>query len=165
MSSTVLRVPLEPSVPSRRDVPRPDVVRPLSRAAARSCSRPGCPSPAAATLTFVYADRQVVIDDLADERIPSAYDLCVVHADRTAPPHGWELADERRDPDVEVRTGAIGGARTVALIAEVLGRDRADGGGRAEHVHPALRQAERSAEDADVEDADVPDIEDLASSW
>lgn len=98
-----------------------------------------------------------MVGDLTDERVPAAYDLCVAHADRTAPPHGWQLADERSDPEVEVRTGTIGGERTVALIAEMLGRDRghpAPGPGV-----PGQRQAELFEDGADAE------TEDRASSW
>lgn len=72
----------------------------------------------------MYAERQVIVADLAEEREPSAYDLCIAHADRTAPPHGWELADERNDVDGHARP--LGEQGTVALIAEMLGRTRSD---------------------------------------
>lgn len=144
------RVSSEPS-----EQPRPHVVRPLSRAVARSCSRPGCPSPAAATLTFAYAERQVVVEDLADEREPSAYDLCIAHADRTAPPHGWELADDRNDVDVDTRPLAEQG--TVALIAEMLGRTRPDPD--VPSGHGQREQGELFGSDED------PAADGRASSW
>lgn len=99
------------------------MVRPLSRVAARTCARPGCPSPASATLRFRYEAREVHLDDLAEERQPEAYDLCVGHADRTGPPHGWSLEDRRTSSD-DVTAGSIGGDGTVALLAQMLGRDR-----------------------------------------
>ncbi|MBW3562568.1 MAG: DUF3499 domain-containing protein [Actinobacteria bacterium] len=133
---------------------RPHVVRPLSRAVARSCSRPGCPSPAAATLTFAYAERQVVIEDLADEREPSAYDLCIAHADRTSPPHGWELADVRDDVDVDARP--LGEQGTVALIAEMLGRTRPD---------PDVPAAHEQREQGELFGDQDPAADDRASSW
>lgn len=123
MSSTVEPVDPRPA----RQAARPDVVRPLSRAAARTCARPGCPSPASSTLTFRYDARQVLLDDLSEDREPDRYDLCVGHAERTGPPHGWTLDDRRSDPEVGA-AGQLGGERTVALLARMLGRDR-DGSG------------------------------------
>jgi len=55
----------------------------------RRCSRVGCLSEAAATLTFVYADRMAVLGPLAITPEPHSYDLCDRHAERTAPPLGW----------------------------------------------------------------------------
>lgn len=101
---------------------RPDVIRPLARVAARTCARPGCPSPASTTLSFRYEAREAVLRDLSDDRQPGSYDLCAAHADRTGPPHGWDLDDRRTDPGPGV-VGPLGGDRTVALIARALGRD------------------------------------------
>lgn len=131
------------------EAPRPDVVRPLSRAAARTCARPGCPSPASSTLTFRYDPREVLLEDLADEREPESYDLCAGHAERTGPPHGWRLDDRRSDrPDGP--SGAFGGERTVALIARMLGRDR-DGPVTAERPSPGQGRPTDGPGDADRE--------------
>lgn len=67
----------------------------IGRTVGRSCSRPGCPTPAASTLVFSYGDRTARLVELLDERDPQAYDLCEPHATRTRPPHGWEIADDR----------------------------------------------------------------------
>jgi hypothetical protein len=64
----------------------------------RSCSRPGCAAPAAATFSYDYASSTVWLDDLSPEAHPATYDLCAAHADRLAPPRGWHLADRRADP-------------------------------------------------------------------
>ena len=61
----------------------------------RQCSRPGCSEPAAVTLTYEYAQSQVWLDRLANERDPHAYDLCGRHADRLTAPKGWLLRDRR----------------------------------------------------------------------
>jgi len=58
----------------------------------RECSRPACRSEAAATLTYVYADKMAVLGPLAIASDPHAFDLCERHAARTAPPLGWMLA-------------------------------------------------------------------------
>ncbi len=106
---------------ARRDA----VVRPLSRAAERPCARPGCPTPARATLTFAYAQREAWLERLHDTDEPQAYDLCGTHASRTRPPHGWSLRDRRppeeRDIDPPPVTPAdLGGERTVAVLAAAL---------------------------------------------
>ena len=61
----------------------------------RQCSRPGCAEPATATLTYQYGRALVWLDDLADERDPHAYDLCVRHTARLSVPNGWRLEDRR----------------------------------------------------------------------
>ena len=72
----------------------------------RRCARPGCGRPATTTLSYVYAQRTVWLDDLHDEDSPANHDLCTPHGDRTQPPKGWELSDRRnlapvqRLPDV-----------------------------------------------------------------
>ena len=48
----------------------------------RRCSRAGCPNPAVATLTYVYADSVAVLGPLATYAEPHAYDLCSAHAER-----------------------------------------------------------------------------------
>ena len=57
----------------------------------RRCSQTGCQSPALATLTYNYADSQVVIGPLAQRAEPHTYDLCAEHARRTTAPRGWEV--------------------------------------------------------------------------
>lgn len=61
----------------------------------RLCARPGCSSPASATMSYGYASRTVWVDDLAPEADPNAYDLCPVHADRQSVPQGWNRTDRR----------------------------------------------------------------------
>lgn len=47
--------------------------------------------PAAATLTYVYADQVAVLGPLATYAEPHSYDLCEVHAERLTAPRGWEV--------------------------------------------------------------------------
>lgn len=101
------------------------VVHRLRPAGARACARPGCPDPAAATLTFRYAAQEAVVEVLVAEPRPQAYDLCVAHAARTSPPRGWTLRDRRpedaRRPVEPSRTPPdLGGDRTVAVLAAAL---------------------------------------------
>ncbi len=56
----------------------------------RRCSRPGCQSPAVATLTYVYADSTAVLGPLATYAEPHSYDLCSPHAERLTVPRGWD---------------------------------------------------------------------------
>lgn len=113
----------EPARAVDRAQPR-SVVRPLSRAADRRCSRPGCPTPARTTLTFQYSERRAVLAPLAEDSSPEAYDLCVEHAGRTHPPHGWILEDERPpDPTAVPDADMLGSERTVAVLAAALQRD------------------------------------------
>jgi hypothetical protein len=113
------------SGPLRSSAAREAVVRPLSRAAERSCVRPGCPAPAQASLTFRYASREAWIERLTPEPSPEAYDLCSSHAARTQPPHGWQLRDRRPreeqlpQPEVPTRRD-LGGEDTVAVLAAAL---------------------------------------------
>lgn len=110
--------------PARSDVPhRPGgVVRPISRAATRRCSRPGCPTPATATLAFAYDEQHAALVPLLPDGGPETYDLCGDHADRTRPPHGWTLRDDRPDePDVQAPDAQdLGSERTVAVLAAAL---------------------------------------------
>ncbi len=72
------------------------------RAAVRSprrCSRNGCPSPAVATLTYVYADSTAVVGPLATAAEPHSYDLCENHARSLTAPRGWQLV--RHDGEFE----------------------------------------------------------------
>ena len=58
---------------------------------ARQCSRTACVRPAAATLTYVYADQVAVLGPLATYAEPHSYDLCDAHAERLTAPRGWEV--------------------------------------------------------------------------
>ncbi|MDY2941476.1 MAG: DUF3499 domain-containing protein [Varibaculum sp.] len=76
----------------------------------RTCSKHGCTSPAAATLTYAYSSSTVVLGPLAAKPDPHAYDLCSKHAESFKAPRGWEvvrLADsfipsEPSEGDLEV---------------------------------------------------------------
>src|SRR4051794_24802957 len=57
----------------------------------RRCSRSGCAQPAAATLTYVYAEATAVVGPLATFSQPHSYDLCEFHAQRLTLPRGWEV--------------------------------------------------------------------------
>ncbi|MGQ0826348.1 MAG: DUF3499 family protein [Actinomycetota bacterium] len=61
---------------------------------ARLCARPGCSTPAAATLRFQPTDREACIVDL-DTGAARAGDLCARHASVVALPRGWRVCDER----------------------------------------------------------------------
>lgn len=64
----------------------------------RRCSRTACTAPAAATLTYVYADRAAVVGPLATYAEPHCYDLCDSHSVRLTAPLGWEVVRHRLDP-------------------------------------------------------------------
>jgi len=51
----------------------------------------GCPKPAVATLTYVYADSTAVVGPLAAYAEPHSYDLCERHALGLTVPRGWDL--------------------------------------------------------------------------
>ncbi|WP_082176860.1 DUF3499 domain-containing protein [Arsenicicoccus sp. oral taxon 190] len=57
----------------------------------RLCSKTPCGRPAVATLTYVYADSQIVLGALATHAEPHSYDLCADHARRLTAPRGWEV--------------------------------------------------------------------------
>lgn len=61
----------------------------------RTCSRTGCRWPAAASLSYRYATRQVWLLDLTAERDPNVWELCPHHADSLTVPRGWDTVDER----------------------------------------------------------------------
>jgi hypothetical protein len=63
----------------------------------RRCSRNGCPQPAVATLTYVYADSTAVVGPLAVSAEPHTYDLCEAHAVRLTAPKGWDLVRHAGD--------------------------------------------------------------------
>jgi hypothetical protein len=61
-----------------------------------------CGTEPVATVRLRYADREVVIGDLAAERDPGALDVCRDHADRMTPPMGWSVRDERHAAQLAV---------------------------------------------------------------
>ncbi|WP_291377579.1 DUF3499 domain-containing protein [Demequina sp.] len=65
--------------------------------ATRQCSKTACARPAAATLTYVYADSTVVVGQLATEAEPHSYDLCSSHAERFTAPRGWNVVHIHQD--------------------------------------------------------------------
>ena len=114
-----------PSAAAQDRTARDAVVRPLARAAQRACVRPGCPSPARASLSFRYDTREAWLERLGEEPRPESYDLCSAHAARTRPPHGWQLRDRRpREEQVDgeppVTPDHLGGEQTVAVLAAAL---------------------------------------------
>ena len=54
-----------------------------------------CGSEPVATVALRYAEREVVVTDLAPERDPNLLDLCRDHVERMTPPLGWSVADRR----------------------------------------------------------------------
>ncbi len=59
--------------------------------AQRQCTKTACTRPAAATLTYVYADQMVVVGQLAELAEPHSYDICAFHAERFTAPRGWDV--------------------------------------------------------------------------
>lgn len=77
---------------------------------------------------------------------PETYDLCGDHADRTRPPFGWSLKDDRPE-EVPVDTpdvADLSSARTVAVLAA------------------ALRGAPDESDGADLGDAEQVDVDTAA---
>jgi hypothetical protein len=98
----------------------------------RRCSRSGCAQPAAATLTYVYAESTAVVGPLATFSEPHSYDLCEFHAERLTVPRGWEVVRHEIDLDDAGPTGddllALADAVREAARPEPP-RDPADDGG------------------------------------
>ncbi|WP_298636342.1 DUF3499 domain-containing protein [uncultured Mobiluncus sp.] len=57
----------------------------------RRCSKPSCPNPAVATMTFDYRERSAIVGPLSAHRNPGAYDFCREHAEKLTAPRGWEV--------------------------------------------------------------------------
>lgn len=57
----------------------------------RRCSRTACGQPAAATLTYIYAESLAVLGPLSTAVEPHSYDLCREHSQRLTAPRGWEV--------------------------------------------------------------------------
>ena len=54
-------------------------------------------------LSFDYDTRHVALRWTSDEHDPNLLELCVEHADRFRPPHGWSL-DDAREQVVSLRS-------------------------------------------------------------
>ena len=65
----------------------------------RRCSKVSCEHTAEHTLTYVYADQEVVIGPLAVQAEPHSYDLCAPHATALTAPQGWQVVRYRPEPD------------------------------------------------------------------
>jgi hypothetical protein len=61
----------------------------------RLCARPGCGTPATATLRFEPTLRQAWLFDLDESASRTQGDLCRRHAAALVLPRGWELHDQR----------------------------------------------------------------------
>jgi Protein of unknown function (DUF3499) len=61
----------------------------------RGCAKAGCEEPAGVTIGLRYADRVVVMSDLAPRFDPNLLELCDRHADTLTLPRGW-VAQHRR---------------------------------------------------------------------
>ena len=72
----------------------------------RSCRKTACRWPAAASLSFRYATKEVWLLDLSVEPDPSLYDLCPHHADALTVPKGWTRVDQRSSADVPIEPAA-----------------------------------------------------------
>jgi len=57
----------------------------------RRCSKPTCSQNAAATVTLDYEGSTVAVGLLAPDFAGEGYDLCLRHAQRLTPAHGWRL--------------------------------------------------------------------------
>jgi hypothetical protein len=54
-----------------------------------------CAHEPVATVSLLYAERMVVVEDLFIERDPNLLDLCDEHVSRMTPPVGWVVRDRR----------------------------------------------------------------------
>jgi Protein of unknown function (DUF3499) len=64
----------------------------------RLCARPGCGSPAAATLRFQPTQREAWLVELDDDAARTEGDLCARHAAGLVLPRGWQLHDALATP-------------------------------------------------------------------
>jgi hypothetical protein len=101
----------------------------------RSCSKTACRWPAAASLSYRYATRQVWLLDLAATRDPALYDLCPHHADTLVVPNGWERVDDRTVQEIMVEPSADDRAEEAARRRSITAAPRA-----AETVAPQRRE-------------------------
>jgi Protein of unknown function (DUF3499) len=61
----------------------------------RACAKMRCAHEPVVTISLLYAERAVVVDDLFVERDPNLLDLCDEHVSRMTPPVGWVVRDRR----------------------------------------------------------------------
>jgi hypothetical protein len=61
----------------------------------RACAKMRCAHEPIVTVSLLYAERAVVVDDLFTERDPNLLDLCDEHVSRMTPPVGWVVNDRR----------------------------------------------------------------------
>jgi Protein of unknown function (DUF3499) len=61
----------------------------------RACAKMRCAHEPVATVSLLYAERMVVVEDLFIERDPNLLDLCDEHVSRMTPPVGWVVRDRR----------------------------------------------------------------------
>jgi hypothetical protein len=79
---------------------------------APTCSRLGCDKPAAAVFAFDARECLVWLDPIGDDGRGAGM-LCDLHADRMAPPRGWNLLDRRRaESRLWIGRAAVGAAVT-----------------------------------------------------
>ncbi|WOQ17991.1 DUF3499 domain-containing protein [Raineyella sp. W15-4] len=89
----------------------------------RRCTRSGCGRSAVATLTFAYADQQVVLGPLSARSEPAAYDLCLEHSQRLSVPRGWDvirlpLTGRPEQPDADDLMALADAIRRVGLAED-----------------------------------------------
>ncbi|WP_297004512.1 DUF3499 family protein [uncultured Corynebacterium sp.] len=60
----------------------------------RQCSRPGCSTPAVATLRYNYRASRATVTALGPGGDPHSWDLCSRHVSRLTVPEGWDLVRE-----------------------------------------------------------------------
>jgi hypothetical protein len=68
----------------------------------RTCAKMRCAAEPVATVSLLYAEREVLIGDLLPERDRNLLDLCREHVERMTPPVGWNVRDLRTDAPVEL---------------------------------------------------------------
>jgi hypothetical protein len=78
-------------------IPGPNWARRYGTQHRRLCARPGCGTPAVATLRFHSTHREGFLVDLDDASARVQGDLCTRHAESLVLPRGWELHDRRAD--------------------------------------------------------------------
>ncbi len=135
-----------------RSTSRSAVIFPKRAYVRRPCSRPRCAHEAEATLSFSYERRVAIVGPLGDVKDPAHYDLCMDCADRTTPPRGWQMADERTfDEPPRITLDDIGGDDTVALLAAALGA-------------PAPSEQPETTVEIDLTDVPAPVVVDLLAA-
>ena len=117
--------------------------------ASRQCSKTACTRPAAATLTYVYADSTVVVGQLSAAAEPHSYDLCAEHAGRFTAPRGWDVVHIQQDyvdpgpssDDLDALARAVREAGTPAPSRPALAPMQAPGEPRRGHLRVVSSEA------------------------